>query len=100
WDGARCGAKVARNSANSRGVTKSVPTRWRPIQPARSVPSAHMSVRTRHAEHMLRQVGEDQVRGDRRHLVEARLAELPLHVVLLREAEAAMGLDAGVGRLE
>ena len=35
------------------------------------------------------QVGEHEVVGDRRHLVQAGLAELALHVVLVSEAEAA-----------
>src|SRR4051812_48508218 len=94
--GARCGAKVAPNSAIRRGVTRSDASRVRPIQAAKSV----MSVGARQAEHVLGQVGENQVRRDRRDLIEARLAELALDVVLLGEAEAAMGLDAGIGRLE
>jgi hypothetical protein len=57
------------------------------------------SIRARHAEHMLADVGEDEVRRDRRDLVEAGLAELALDVVFRGEAEAAMGLQAGVGRL-
>ena len=44
-------------------------------------------------------MGRDEVRGDRRHLVEPRFAEFPLHVVFLGEAEAAEGLDAGIRRL-
>jgi hypothetical protein len=42
-------------------------------------------------------VAEDEVRGDRRDLVEPGLAELALDVVLLGEAEAAVGLQAHVG---
>ena len=38
---------------------------------------------------MLCHVGEDQIRRDRRHLIEPRLTELALDVVLLGEAEAA-----------
>src|ERR1700678_2648970 len=55
------------------------------------------SVRPRQAEHVLAEVREDQVGGDRGDLVEARLAELAFHVVFLGEAEAAVGLQAGVG---
>ena len=39
-------------------------------------------------------MGEDQVGGDRRDLIKPRLAELALDVVILGEAEAAVGLDA------
>ena len=46
---------------------------------------------------MLGQVGIDQVGGDRRDLVEPRLAELALDIVLLGEAEAAMRLQAHIG---
>src|ERR1051326_1226104 len=47
------------------------------------------SIRAREAEHVLGQIGEDQVGRDRRNLVEPRLAELALDVELLREADAA-----------
>src|SRR5437588_6667766 len=50
----------------------------------------------RQAEHVLGEVGEDQVGGDRRHQVEPVLAELALDVVLGGEAEAAMRLQADV----
>jgi hypothetical protein len=53
----------------------------------------------RQTEHVLAEIGQDQVRRDRRDLVEARLAELALDIVFLGEAEAAVGLHAGVGRL-
>src|SRR5688572_24906788 len=53
----------------------------------------------RQAEQVLADVAEDEVGGDRRDLVQAGLAELALDVVLVREAEAAVQLDAGVGRL-
>ena len=52
----------------------------------------------RQFEQVLGHVGQDQVGGDRRHLVQAGLAELALDVVLAGEAEAAVGLQAGVGR--
>ena len=45
-------------------------------------------------EHVLGEIGQDQVGRDRRDLVEPRLAELALDVVFLGEAEAAMGLEA------
>ncbi len=56
-------------------------------------------VRTRQPEHVLGDVREHEVGGDRRDLIEARLAELALDVVLLREREAAVGLHAHVGGL-
>ena len=36
--------------------------------------------------------GQDQVRGDWRDLIEPRLAQLALNMVLLGESETAMGL--------
>src|SRR5262245_66610550 len=58
-----------------------------------------MSVAPRHAQDVLADVGLDEVVGDRRDLVEPRLAELALDVVLLGEAEAAVRVDAYIGRL-
>src|SRR3546814_19911625 len=55
------------------------------------------AVAARHAEHVLGEEGEDEVGRDRRHLIEPRLAILALDVVLLGEAEAAVGLQAGLG---
>src|SRR5207253_3065294 len=55
--------------------------------------------RAGHAEDVLADVGQDEVGRDRRHLVEAGLAELPLDVVLLGEAVPAVELDGDVGRL-
>src|SRR3954451_21447575 len=63
-----------------------------------SAPMMAASVRAGHAEHVLGDEGQYEVGRDRRHLVEPRLAEFALDVVLLGEAEAAMGLDAGVRR--
>src|SRR5206468_9342906 len=63
-----------------------------------SAPMMAASVRAGHAEHMLGDEGEHQVGRDRRHLIEPRLAEFALDVVFLSKAEAAMGLDAGIGR--
>src|SRR5687768_5609403 len=54
------------------------------------------SIRLRQTEDVLRDVGEHQVVVDRSDLVEARLAELALDVVLGREAEAAVGVEAHV----
>ena len=49
-------------------------------------------VRPRQAEDMLGQIGEDQVGGDRRHLIEPGLAKLPLDIVFLGKTKAAVGL--------
>src|SRR4051812_5110620 len=57
------------------------------------------SERARQAQHMLGDVAQDQVGGNRRHLVQACLAELAFHVVFVGKAETAMELDAGIGRL-
>ena len=57
------------------------------------------SERSRHPEHMLPNVGEDQVGGHRRHLIQARLPELPLHVVLGGKSVSAVRLQADVGGL-
>ena len=46
---------------------------------------------------MLRHIRQNQVRRNRRHLIQPRLAELALNIVFLGETEAAMGLDAGLG---
>src|SRR2546425_12866817 len=54
------------------------------------------SVRARHAEDVLPDIGHDEVVVDRRRAVQARLAELALDVVLLGEAVAAVAVDAGV----
>src|SRR5262247_3764063 len=58
-----------------------------------------MSVAPWHAEHVLADVGEHQVGRDRRDPLDARLAPAPLHMVLARHAEAAVGLHAGLRRL-
>src|SRR5262252_7592662 len=50
-------------------------------------------------QNVLRYIAEHEVGGDRRDLVQARLAELALDVVLLGEAKAAMSLQAGIARL-
>src|SRR3712207_8070915 len=47
-----------------------------------------LTVGLRQAKRSLSQKAQDQVRRDRRHLVEPRLTELALHIVLLRKAEA------------
>src|SRR4029434_11309045 len=51
-------------------------------------------------EHVLRDVVEDHLLGDRRDLVEAHLAPEPLDVEFLRIAVAAVGLQRDVTRLE
>src|SRR5688572_9771477 len=51
-----------------------------------------------HAEDVLAEVGEDEVVRDRCDRVEAGLPELALDVVLLREAPAAVRVEAGVRR--
>src|SRR6266849_2170698 len=67
------------------------------LLPSRIGPSIlPSSVRPRHAEHVLPDIRHDEVVVDRGRAVEARLAELPLDVVFLREAVAAMAVDAGV----
>jgi G3E family GTPase len=55
-------------------------------------------VRARHPEHVLADEGEHEVVRHRRDRVEPRLPELPLDVVLLGEAEAAVRVQAGVRR--
>src|ERR1700693_4062109 len=57
------------------------------------------SKRPRHAEYMLAHIGKNQAAGNRSHLIQARLAELSFHVVLGREPETAVRLQADVGRL-
>src|SRR5712691_7578257 len=62
-------------------------------------PRAAASVGAGQAQHVLGEVAQHEVGRDRRDLVQARLAELALDVVLLGEAEAAVGLQAHVARL-
>src|SRR3954462_8239030 len=75
-----------------------------PVRPSsgtccRRASKSSMSVAPRHAQDVLAHVGLDEVVGDRGDLVEPGLAELALDVVLLGEAEAAVGVHADVGRL-
>src|SRR5918997_799524 len=58
--------------------------------------SGSMLERPRHAEDVLADVGEDQVRRDRRHLEESGLAELALDIVLGVVTVAAEGLHRRV----
>src|SRR5215203_5099087 len=58
-----------------------------------------LSEGSREAEDVFGDVREDEVRGDRGDLVQTRLAELALHVVLGIETVAAEGLQGRVGRL-
>src|SRR5918998_3315139 len=53
----------------------------------------------RQFEDVLGEVGEDEIRRDRGYLVEARLSELALDVILGVEAVAPEGLHRDVGRL-
>src|SRR4051794_17581988 len=57
------------------------------------------SVAARQPQDVLAEVGQDEVVGHRRGLVDAGLAQLALHVVAAQEAVAAMGVQARVGRL-
>jgi hypothetical protein len=47
---------------------------------------------------MLGDIGKDEVRGDRRDLIQARFAELALHVILGGKAESAVELEARIRR--
>lgn len=58
-----------------------------------------LSKRPRHSKDVFSHKGENQVGADRGHLVQPRLPELPLHVVLVGEPESAERLEAGVGSL-
>src|SRR5262249_56018131 len=62
----------------------------------RGAGKAGRSGRARKPEHVLAEIGEDEVVRDGRHRVQARLAELPLDVVLSREPEAAVRVEAYV----
>src|SRR6185437_6440823 len=57
-------------------------------------PSKVASITARQVEHMLGNIGQDQIGRDRRNLVKPGLAEFTLDVVLLGETEAAMRLQA------
>src|SRR5579871_3019894 len=57
------------------------------------------SIRARQAEHMLADIGEDEVGRDRRDLKQARLAPFALDIVFACETKAAMGLHACLTRM-
>src|SRR5580693_8670353 len=57
-------------------------------------------VRARQSENLLGEVGEDELVGDRRDALHARLAPVALDVVLAGVAVAAVELHGAVGRLE
>src|ERR1700730_1824439 len=57
------------------------------------------SERARQPEHVLGQVGKNEVRRDGGNLIQPRFAELALDVVFARKAKAAMSLQTHVGRL-
>jgi hypothetical protein len=61
--------------------------------------SQRRSERTRQVEDVLGDVGKDQVGRDRCDLIQPRLAELALDIVFAGETEAAVELQAGIGRL-
>src|SRR6188474_1159141 len=66
--------------------------RWMPATSAGMTVSGARSlslVRPWQIEHVLGEVGENEVGRDRRHLVEPRLAEFALDIEFLGEAEAA-----------
>src|SRR5467141_4730872 len=67
--------------------------------PGPPVLAERISIRARKVQHVLGEIAEDEVGRDRRDLVQPRLAELALDVVLLGEAESAVGLQAHVARL-
>src|SRR5579875_1696011 len=67
-----------------------------PCRPRAAMTSLTL-IRPRQAEHVLGDIGEDEVGGDRRHRIEPGLAEFALDVEFLGKAEAAVGLQAHVG---
>src|SRR5712691_6909366 len=82
------------------GESKTVPPgrKWPAFRQMES-PRPSASIRARQLKHVLGEVAQDEIGRDRRDLVQARLAELALDVVLLGEAESAVGLQAHVARL-
>src|SRR5580704_19094664 len=66
------------------------------VMPSRGRGAAAGSERAWKSEHMFGDVGEDQIRRDRRHLIETRLAELALDVVFAGETESPMRLQTHV----
>src|SRR5579859_6024078 len=66
------------------------------VIPSRGRGTVAGSERAWKSKHMFGDVGEDQIRRDRRHLIEARLAELTLDVVFAGETESPMRLQAHV----
>jgi serine/threonine protein kinase len=100
----RCRSRPARcasppppaRSASTRPSCASSSSAWR--RPTASSRSASALEGAGQAEHVLGEVGQDQVSGDRGHQVEPAFPELSFHVVLRREAEAAVGLQADVRR--
>src|SRR6266481_8923383 len=57
------------------------------------------SVRPGKTEHVLGNVGENQVGRNRRNLIQPRLAKLAFNVIFLSEAKTAVGLHSGVRAL-
>src|SRR5215207_10497220 len=69
------------------------------VMPSRGRVPGTISEGPRQVEDVLGDVGEDQVRGDRGDLVESRLPELALDIVLGVEAVSPKGLHRHVRRL-
>src|SRR5262245_38503093 len=61
-----------------------------------SASPGHALVGAGHAEHMLGDIGKNEIGRDRRDLIEPRFAELAFDIIFLGKAETAVGLDAGV----
>src|SRR5262249_48052017 len=93
------GEKARTHRGYPRLITISYPMGCRMGKPQlQFFPCCSCSIRPRQAEDVLGEVGQDQIGRDRRGLIEPRLAELALDVELLGKAEAAVGLQAHVGR--
>lgn len=91
-DGCPCGAWAARHGAVR--VRSALHRGERP-----GSERVRPSVGPGEPEDLLRDVGKDQIGRDGGDLVEPRFPKLALHVVVRCEAEAAVRLQAGVGRL-
>ena len=94
--GARCILNI--NTADQCGLLRpSVSFLWFPVE---SDQSDYIGlIRSGHAQNMFGDIGQDKVGGDRGDLHQPRLAPFALHVIVTGETEAAMGLQAGLGRV-
>ena len=73
------------------------PARLRPSRPSPNGPTARrLLVRARQAEDVLGDKAEDEIGGNGRDLVQARLAELSLYLVLRRKPVPSVRLEAHV----